>query len=195
MVDSLFIFQPADVIITAFMDTTIRMGQVATLWASVNSSAVDTSLMTWTYFDEDGLPVLAATGQFSVAIPNIFVTTPVIVNLNNGCNDADTVTVTVNQVESVFVPSAFTPNGDGVNDVFVVYGSVDVEEVEQLLIFDRWGELVHEADNFQPNDISAGWDGTFKGKKLNPAVFVYYTRIRLVNGETITRKGDVTLLR
>ena len=195
MVDSLFIFQPADVIITAFMDTTIRMGQVATLWASVNSSAVDTSLMTWTYFDENGLPVLAATGQFSVAIPNIFATTPVIVNLNNGCNDADTVTVTVNQVESVFVPSAFTPNGDGVNDVFVVYGSVDVDEVEQLLIFDRWGELVYEADNFQPNDISAGWDGTFKGKKLNPAVFVYYTRIRLVNGETITRKGDVTLLR
>ena len=81
------------------------------------------------------------------------------------------------------------------NDVFTIYGSTDVQRVERLLVFDRWGELVYEATDFAPNDLSNGWDGSFKGKNLNPAVFVYYAEITLVNGDIVTRKGDVTLIR
>jgi hypothetical protein len=54
---------------------------------------------------------------------------------------------------------------------------------------------MYEATDFPPNDWTNGWDGTFKGQRLNPGVFVYYAEIELVNGETVIRKGDVTLLR
>jgi gliding motility-associated-like protein len=101
----------------------------------------------------------------------------------------------VDQTESVYVPNAFTPNGDGINDVFTVYGSVDVRKVNRLMVFDRWGELLYEATDFPANDLTNGWDGTFKTKKMNAGVYVYYTEVELLNGEKVIRKGDLTLLR
>jgi gliding motility-associated-like protein len=95
----------------------------------------------------------------------------------------------------MFVPNAFSPNGDGVNDVITVFGSTDVKRVEEFMIFDRWGEMVHMASGFAPGDMNAAWDGMFKGKKMNPAVFVYYAKVTLITGETIVRKGDITLIR
>jgi gliding motility-associated-like protein len=122
-----------------------------------------------------------------------------IFDLGNGCDDTSSVDIEVNQVSSAWTPNAFTPNGDGVNDVFTVYGSVDVERIDRFLVFDRWGELVYEATDFAPNDLSAGWDGTFRGKNLNPAVFVYYVEYTTVDGDNAENgnvlKGDVTLLR
>jgi gliding motility-associated-like protein len=197
VINDLAIFQPGEVDVLAFDDQTIRMGETVSVYATVNSTSVDTSLVSWYYYDANGAQnVLCQGGNcFEIDVNDLFETTTLVFNLNNGCNDTATVTITVNQTESVFVPNAFTPNGDGVNDVFTVYGSVDVQRVERLLVFDRWGELVYEATDFAPNDLANGWDGTFKNKKMNSAVFVYYTEVLLVNGQRATRKGDVTLLR
>jgi gliding motility-associated-like protein len=153
--------------------------------------------VSWYYYDADGTQNVFCQGGdcFETQVSDLFETTTLVFNLNNGCNDTATITITVNPTESIFVPNAFTPNGDGVNDVFTIYGSTDVQRVERLLVFDRWGELVYEATDFAPNDLSNGWDGSFKGKNLNPAVFVYYAEITLVNGDIVTRKGDVTLIR
>jgi gliding motility-associated-like protein len=196
-VNDLVIFQPAEIEVIAYEDQTIRMGQTVDISATVSSTRVDTSLVSWYYYDAEGNQTVFCQGGdcFETEISSLFETTTLIFNLNNGCNDTAAITITVNPTESIFVPNAFTPNGDGVNDVFTVYGSTDVQRVERLLIFDRWGELVYEATDFAPNDLANGWDGTFKGKKLNPAVFVYYTEITLLNGDTVTRKGDVTLIR
>jgi gliding motility-associated-like protein len=196
-VNDLVIFQPAEIDVIAYEDQTIRLGQTADISATVNSTSVDTSLVSWYYYDAEGNQTVFCEGGdcFETTVSNLFETTTLIFNLNNGCNDTAAITITVNPTESVFVPNAFTPNGDGVNDVFTVYGSTDVQRVERLLVFDRWGELVYEASDFAPNDLANGWDGTFKGKRLNPAVFVYYAEITLVNGDTVTRKGDVTLIR
>ena len=70
-----------------------------------------------------------------------------------------------------------------------------MEWVEKYIIVDRWGEVVFEKNDFDPNTEYFGWDGRLDGKALNPAVFVYYISIRFIDGEVVPYKGDVTLIR
>ncbi|MFN8278243.1 MAG: PKD domain-containing protein [Chitinophagales bacterium] len=107
------------------------------------------------------------------------------------CKKNDTVIVVVERTpceSSLFVPNAFSPNGDGKNDVFRVRGN-DIETVD-LKVFDRWGQLV-----FETKHISDGWDGNFKGAKLDPAVFGWIAAGRCSGGKAFEKKGNVTLLR
>jgi gliding motility-associated-like protein len=196
-VDDLTVNEPADIDVYAFEDQTIRMGEAASVYATVNSTSVDPSLVSWYYYGADGTQnvVCSGAGCFDIDVNDLLETTTLIFNLNNGCNDTASVLITVDQTESVYVPNAFTPNGDGINDVFTVYGSVDVRKVNRLMVFDRWGELLYEATDFPANDLTNGWDGTFKTKKMNAGVYVYYTEVELLNGEKVIRKGDLTLLR
>ena len=85
-------------------------------------------------------------------------------------------------------PPAFTPNGDGNNDVLEVYGT-GLATVK-MKIFNRWGEKIFDTGNQW-----GGWDGTFKNKPMNPAVFAYVAKVELINGVQIPLKGDITLLR
>ncbi len=87
-----------------------------------------------------------------------------------------------------FIPTAFTPNNDGVNDIFYVYGR-SLQNVH-LLIYDRTGEKV-----FESNGIYQGWDGTFRNSPVNTGVFVYYAEVETMKGDIIILKGDVTLMR
>ncbi|EJF53070.1 hypothetical protein SapgrDRAFT_1353 [Saprospira grandis DSM 2844] len=200
-VDSLAIFEPALLTVQAFSDQTIRMGEEVTVNASVNSVNIDSTLINWSYVDQDGNQnVLCQGGDcFELTLGDLNQTTQLTFDLGTPCNDTASVMITVNEARSIFVPNAFTPNGDGSNDVFTVYGSVDIERIDKFMVFDRWGELVYEATDFAPNDPSAGWDGTFRGKLMDPAVFVYYVEFTTVDGKTAedgnVRKGDVTLLR
>lgn len=88
----------------------------------------------------------------------------------------------------VYVPNAFSPNGDGENDVLYVYGAM----IQGILfrIYDRWGELV-----FETRERSQGWDGTFRGKLMDPDVYDYYLQVDCVDGLTNIIKGNVTLMR
>lgn len=109
-----------------------------------------------------------------------------IVTHVSGCSDTAQALITVEEYvcPEPFVPNAFTPNGDGKNDEFLVYG--DIQEV-QMQIFNPWGELV-----FESSGIGQGWNGTYGGKRLNPGVFVYV--IEFCSGSKML-KGTVTLLR
>jgi gliding motility-associated-like protein len=108
------------------------------------------------------------------------------------CTKSDTALVKVYEIVCddpyVFVPNAFTPNGDQENDVLYVRG-IWIEKFV-LRIFDRWGELV-----FETSDQSIGWDGTFKGKKLDPDVFDYYLDVDCLGGLHNIIKGNVTLMK
>lgn len=88
----------------------------------------------------------------------------------------------------IFIPSAFSPNGDGVNDVFRVRGNT----IEQfyLAVYNRWGQRV-----FESNASVQGWDGTFHGEKLPPDVYGYYAEIRCFDGGIFVKKGNCTLIR
>ena len=84
--------------------------------------------------------------------------------------------------KEIFIPNIFTPNDDGVNDVFFIFGGDLVESIITFEIFDRWGNEVYDAQNFQPNDPANGWDGTFKDEKLSPAVFSYKAFVKYFGG-------------
>jgi gliding motility-associated-like protein len=88
----------------------------------------------------------------------------------------------------LFIPNAFTPNGDGNNDILYVYGTAI--KTLTLSIYDQWGEL-----QFKSTNKSSGWDGTYKGTKQPVGVYVYYVEATLNDGQLIKRKGTVTLLR
>jgi gliding motility-associated-like protein len=112
-----------------------------------------------------------------------------------GCEATDEITIFVDSRGQVYIPNAFSPNGDGINDILIVYAGPGVKEINVLKIFDRWGELVYEGYNFPPNDPLYGWDGIFRGEPMNPAVFAFFTIVEFINGEKRIIKGDVTLVR
>ena len=89
----------------------------------------------------------------------------------------------------IFVPKAFTPNGDGNNDFFRVRGT-DITEL-YFIVYNRWGEEVYRTE--EPEHI--GWDGSFRGKASSPDSYGWYLRVRCGNGEYFENKGNVTLLK
>ena len=120
----------------------------------------------------------------------------ITVTTTNGCKAEASIRIFVEKPRDVFIPNVFTPDDNGINDVFYIFADETVvSEVKIFRVFSRWGELVHETSEFPPNTIESGWDGFFKGEKMDPAVFVYYAEIEFIDGVTLTYKGDVTLER
>lgn len=105
-----------------------------------------------------------------------------------GCIGRDTIQVTVINTNSYFIPTGFSPNGDGINDVVQVHGR-GIDHIS-LLIFDRVGEKV-----FETHELESGWDGTLIGVPMNDNVFVYRLEIFYCNGETLKETGNITLLK
>ncbi|PKP39540.1 MAG: hypothetical protein CVT98_01405 [Bacteroidetes bacterium HGW-Bacteroidetes-15] len=115
----------------------------------------------------------------------------VTVNDGSGCARADTINVLELQLDCdffVYTPNAFTPNGDGNNDVFFVRGKGIATLSVQL--YNRWGNKV-----FEINDVSQGWDGKYKGADQNTGVFVFVLEATFLNGKKVTQSGDVSLIR
>jgi gliding motility-associated-like protein len=96
---------------------------------------------------------------------------------------------------SIYIPTAFTPNGDGHNDSFTLYSNDAVKIIKRFEVFDRYGEIVFSAKNSLPNDESAGWNGTMHGRAFTPDVFVYLIEVEYLDGTTELLKGDVTLVK
>jgi gliding motility-associated-like protein len=94
---------------------------------------------------------------------------------------------------NVFIPNTFSPNGDGANDVFFPRGT-GLFKIKTLKIFNRWGQLVFERNSFNANDPALGWDGSFKGVKLPPDVFVYMIDIICDNNSILPFKGNIALI-
>lgn len=112
-----------------------------------------------------------------------------------GCAATQGITITVIcNSSNYFVPNTFSPNGDGQNDVFMPRGK-NIDRVNRMQIFNRWGELVFEKRNFMANDASAGWNGTYKGKPASADVYVYVVEFVCDNASVVPFRGNVTLLR
>jgi len=112
------------------------------------------------------------------------------------CLATDEVFIEVEKVRKVYIPNAFSPNFDGANDYFTPYGAIpNVQAVSRMQIFNRWGAVVYEQQNFQANQTSGGWDGTFKGKAAEAGVYIYLVEILFLDGEVKSYSGDLTLVR
>ena len=113
----------------------------------------------------------------------------------NGCESEDRINITVRKNNGIYIPNAFSPNEDGTNDSFIVFANNSVQSIDRMIIHDRWGAQVFAKDNPEPGNHAHGWDGTFRGRPLNPAVFVYYVEVTYIDGRTETFSGDVTLMK
>lgn len=112
--------------------------------------------------------------------------------MQGSCSDLACVTITIDTKcgdnGELFVPNGFSPNGDGQNDVLYVRGGGATSIF--WVIYDRWGEKV-----FETTDPKQGWDGTYKGNALDPAVFVYYLKVTCFSGDEISQKGNVAIIK
>ena len=120
--------------------------------------------------------------------PKFTTTFKVTLSDTSGCSVTDTVTVRVEGGCVVFVPNAFSPNGDGKNDDLKVMGSC-IEKLS-FFIFDRWGNQVFESE-----DPSRGWDGSFKGNPMAAGGYVYYLSATTYEGVKVKRTGEINLIR
>lgn len=127
-----------------------------------------------------------------VASPTSTTTYIVVIEDAYGCTYIDTVVVIVIDVfcdeSEIFIPNAFTPNGDNNNDVLYVRSNI-INEI-YLAIYDRWGEKV-----FETTSMNQGWDGTFRGMQCDPGVFDYYLEVTCINDIEFVKKGNITLIR
>ncbi len=180
-----------DFIVSIYADEDVVLGQSFEAFAGVSEPT--TSLVwepaSWLTCEEDceqSVEVLPLeSGYLSVTAYS-----------ETGCVATDSVYINVRRLRKVFIPTAFSPNHDGINDFFYIRGAQpNVQEIERLEIFDRWGRPLFKAYNFQPNSTYGGWDGSFQGEDLPTGTYIYLARIRFIDGEVIVFSDRVNLVR
>ncbi|MFN8317192.1 MAG: gliding motility-associated C-terminal domain-containing protein, partial [Chitinophagales bacterium] len=172
--------------ITNLTSVEINLGESIQLNPVVNGTSAPISY-TWTP------PIYLSCSDCSNPIVNTVASIKYTLSVidTNGCKAHDTVKITVIPDYQIYVPNAFTPNGDGFNDIFEIYGKKNLWKEMSMIIYNRWGEKV-----FDTNDSQFGWDGTFHGVLQNPQVYVYELRITFINGYAMPlQKGSITLIR
>lgn len=173
----------------AFADPdTILFGESTTLIATQEEGAT----YQWTPSDIVQNPTSSST----VATPPQSTTFTVDITDMSGCSTSIEVPVEVIMImcepPTIFLPNAFSPNGDGTNDIWQIrHPEINRDYIIEmdLFVYNRWGQLV-----FESHSPENGWDGTFKGELLGPDVFGYYLRIVCVDGDSFSDKGNVSLL-
>ena len=127
--------------------------------------------------------------------PGRSLTLSVLATSAAGCVATDSVDILVNTERLVFIPSAISPNGDGVNDIFRVFASVpNVQAVRSLRIFDRWGGVIFDAPEAPANEPAAGWDGYANGKPVPAGPYVYVAEVVFLDGVVQQYSGTVTVV-
>lgn len=114
------------------------------------------------------------------------------------CSIIDCIELRILKDNTVLIPNTFTPNGDEFNDYFSIHSSDGQSiSVKEMKIFSRWGEKVYEKSNFiiDNDDTKVGWDGTYKGQKALPGIYVFYYKYLSPTGQESVIYGDLTLIR
>ena len=170
---------------------TINLGETANLNAVAYPPNGD---YFYTWSPEDSLTCVdcASTNAFG-----LFFQTTYQVTIENefGCKAEDFINIYVNKLRRVFVPTGFSPFTGNKNDLLRTHGD-EGTIVKSFKVYDRWGELVYENNVPYPiNELGIGWDGTFDGKIMNPAVFVWSLEVEYIDGASELLKGHTTLIR
>ncbi|MEM9847362.1 MAG: gliding motility-associated C-terminal domain-containing protein, partial [Bacteroidota bacterium] len=194
--DSTITITPAsDLFVDLGEDIIISFGADATLAAIVNGNF--SGSLTWSSDDKDSLLCLDALCLSRLVQPLVTTTYNLQIEDENGCIATDQITVFVERKQDVYAPNVFSPDGNNINDFFYLQtANTAVENIEYLRIFDRWGHLVFQRNNFPPNDASLGWDGRSQNREpMNPAVFVFVAKVNYTDGSNQVLEGEVVLVR
>lgn len=194
------IFEPAELEVNIVGNDELRLGDSTQIEAQL--SVLDTSQLQqygwtqgafWSPFAENGLR--CDTCLKRTIIPYETTKYEYLIVDEDGCIGRDILEVNVDKNRHVYIPNAFSPNNDGSNDIFYIHASPSVSKIEFFKIYNRWGEVVFELNDFFANDPNSGWNGQFRGDMLNPGVFVYHATIIYLDGHIEFKKGDVTIMR
>lgn len=174
--------------VEAGVDRTINVGQTIELLPTLSE---DVTNVLWTPTGS----IFRSNYPAATVKPRETTTYKVEVSNAGGCIATDNLTVYVLcNGTNFFIPNTFSPNGDGSNDVFYPRGT-GLFSIKTARVFNRWGEVVYEKNDFRPNDVSQGWDGSYKGQRLNPDVYVYIIEILCDNNILLPLKGNIALIR
>jgi len=172
-------------VVVSSADVSINMGQSATIAVTGNGTK-----FLWSPKQTLSCDTCSSTKAFPASTTLYYVT----VSDNNGCSRLDSVLVTVveNCGQNIFIPNAFSPNGDGKNDRLLIgyTGTINCFITFSFEIYDRWGNQV-----FDSTDLAFGWDGTYKGRQMDNAVFVYSLQGVLTDGSSVSKKGNISLIK
>ncbi len=177
------ILEPLPIVISIADSFEIQYGDSVEL---INSVENGFGSLTYTWSPQNNLD--CSNCQQPLAFPELTAEYALTVIDSLGCNASATTTVSVIIDKTIYIPNAFSPNGDGENDAFFAFAK-DLTFFS-MKVFNRWGELI-----FATEDKNIFWDGTYKGKVLPPSVFVYYAQFEFPDGQKINKKGTVTLIR
>ncbi len=186
---SLYILQPDSVMVDLGPDIFLELGDSVQLQALTN--LVDSFSFIW------GQPLELSCDDCLEPFVQPFLSSTYSIEVKdkNGCEAKDNILVIVKKEDNIYIPTAFSPNNlDNLNDFFTVYAGKSIEKVKSLQVFDRWGEMMFERFDFQPNVGQIGWDGRLQGRFLDPAVFTYKAVIEYVDGRIEEFYGTVTLV-
>lgn len=174
-----------DLTISVTPDSEIDLGESTNL--SVTSNVNNGNTYAWS----PAYAVACANCETTTVAPTNTTTYNVTVTDAFGCTATGATTVIVNSITDIFIPNAFTPNNDGNNDVFQIYGDVKAIQFLDFKIFNRWGEIV-----FATNQHNFAWDGMYKGQMVDGGVYIYTMKVVFLNGERRNDyKGSITVIR
>lgn len=184
--------QPDELVMALETSVTLQQGESYQLQAFVNIPEEEIASINWS----PGTDLSCTTCLDPIVTPLSSTNYFVQVTNDQGCEVQGLVQFLVDKRPDIYVPNGFSPDTDGQNDVFMIFArDGSVNKVNKFLVFSRWGETVHEYYDFLPNDPAYGWDGTHRGRPLDPAVFVWFAEVEMIDGRIEILKGDVTLVR
>ena len=196
--DSIELIAPSPFQIQLIPEITLTIGEERQL--NVQTSIADDEIASVEWFPAENLSCVdclnpTVTGQneleYTVRVTDL-----------DGCVSEATIFINIEDMEEpvddndIFFPSGFSPNNDGINDVFSGFSnSSKVAQIETLQIFDRWGNKVYEGNNGSILDFNFGWDGTYNDRLMDAGVYLFFAKVELMDGRNILVKGDITLSR
>ncbi len=112
----------------------------------------------------------------------------------NGCSASASMTIQVDEGVRVYVSNAIHLGKSNLNSTFTIFTGPEVSRIRSLQLFDRWGNKLFEQQDLAPN-IPSAWDGTFRGKLVNPGVLVWACELETIDGRVVHRNGNITVVR
>jgi gliding motility-associated-like protein len=186
------VIEPELVTISVGPDMTVQAMDSVIISLITNLSQGAVSSIDWSSGDGSlncpGCPTIQFIASSSTSITAMIVDT-------SGCDATDSMRLTVVVPRIYYIPNVFSPNDDGNNDYFTIYGRFNLTRLNYLRVFDRWGNQLFEKLDFDPNVPELGWDGRFNGESMLPGVYVYSAELEFEDGRTQIVHGDVTIMR
>ena len=193
LTDSIRLTEPPKMVPLTTADTLIHFGDDISLFAGLFPPSVLSSIK-WTT-SRDSVGLTCDNCGITSASPRKTTLFHVLMTDTFGCSLKKDIIIQVDKNRKIFAPTAFSPNDDGQNDRFGIFGGSGTRRILNFKVFNRWGSLIYTRQNPTMYDDSDGWDGTYHGQLAQSDVYIWIAEIEFEDGEREVLKGDVVLVR